>query len=316
MEDYTSLKGFDSISQTDLQTIIESNLISFFDWGFLNKSAFGTVKLSQLDVRGSDRSILQKTNDVNYGQNRVYAAFHQNLVWESGLTTSSQPISISGVYVNGSFKTSSTSGFQHHIDYENGLVIFDNQVTPKNATVRMEYSYKSFLITKAEAVPILKEVQTRAFDLTAQGYSSTSSGDWSRDPRAKVQMPIIAIEVSPKVTLRPTEIGNTQHWCNTDVLCHVFAENDEMVKKISWMLAAQKEKTIYLYDVDMAVESGVFPLNEKGSYIPGGLTYPDLIDDYKYNKLFFADASIQGPFILGSVYHGIVRFKTEVMTTS
>lgn len=315
MPEYTSLKGFESISQTDLQTVIESNLIAFFDWGFLDKGAFSNVSMSQIDIRGSNRSTLQKVNDVNYGSNRVYATFHQNLVWESGLTTSSQPISISGVYVNGSFKTPTTSGFQHRIDYPNGLVIFDT-ARPNNAEIKMAFSYKNFLITKAEAVPILKEVQTRAFDLTAPGYSSTSSGDWSRDPQARVQMPIVAIEVSPRVTLEPTELGNTAHWCKTDVLCHVFAENDEMVKKLSWVLASQKEKTIFLYDVDMAVESGVLPLNERGSYVPGGLTYPDLIESYKYNKLFFADASIQGPYRLGNVYHGIVRFKTEVMTTS
>ena len=139
---YTTLKGFSSMADVDYQNIIQQNLINFFDWGFLDKGAFTNVRLSVADIRGSDRSKLYLVKDPNYTDGTVWSTFRENLVWESGLSCATQPIAISGVYINGAFKTPTTSGYQHYVDYVNGRVIFTNPL-PLNSIVKMEYSFKN-----------------------------------------------------------------------------------------------------------------------------------------------------------------------------
>lgn len=312
VDSYTELKGFTSLSESDLQTAIETNLISFLDWGLLNKGGFTNVSLTSSNINSSNKSSLRKVTDTNFSGS-VWSTFHQNLVWESGLSTQNQPIDISGVYVNGSFKTPTSSGYQHYIDYTNGNVVFSSAISA--TTVKMEYSYKNVLVTKIDAVPILKEMQFRSFDISVNGYNTPSSGDWSILNRAKVQPPLIAIELAPSVSFTPLELGNTCQVAHTDVLFHVLADNDETVKKLSWIISMQKDKTVFLYDIDAVAQSGYYGLDYRGAKSNNPKTYDYLVENLKFNKLTFSDMNIQNVKKIGSLYHGVVRGKTEVVTT-
>lgn len=313
---YTTLKGFSSMADVDYQNIIQQNLINFFDWGFLDKGAFTNVRLSVADIRGSDRSKLYLVKDPNYTDGTVWSTFRENLVWESGLSCATQPIAISGVYINGAFKTPTTSGYQHYVDYVNGRVIFTNPI-PLNSIVKMEYSYKNIKFTNLNAIPIINEAQSYSYDLTKSDYGN-QSGDYGVLGRSRIQFPIVAIEM-PSAKYRPLEIGNSSQFLDFDVLFNVISEDDETARKISTFISLQKDTTIFLFDLSMMAASGTFPLDYRGTPISGALTYPSLVADsvnggYRFSKLYFGKTNLSGPNRVGTIYHSTVRITTETYT--
>lgn len=315
-ESYTTLKGFNSISDTDIQSAIEQNLIAFFDWGFLNKGAFSNVRLSTSDIRSKNKSTLRLVKDPNFTDGRVWATFRQNLVWESGLSCVTQPINISGVYVNGSFKTPSTSGYQHYVDYPNGRVVFTSPIST-SSTVQMEYSYKDIKFTTAEVVPLVQTIQQNSYVIPSN--FSASSGDLSTLEIAKVQLPIVSIETSPKTKFVPYELGGDSSLIEMDVLFHILAEDAEIARKISNFIAYQRDKTLFMYDVNLVAASGDFALTYLGSKSTNPKGYTDLIKlssdgGYRNNKIALLEVSVQGPNPISTVYHSITRFSTEVLS--
>jgi hypothetical protein len=272
---YKSLKGFNSIYETDDLTLIQQNLIMFFDWGFLNKGAFSDVRISANDIRGTSRSTLAKVTDPNFTAGQVWSTFHKNLVSESGLSWSQQPIQISGVYINSSLKTSTTTGYEHYVDYINGQVVF-NSALAGTPTVKMEYSYKTLNIVPAEGYPITQALQADTFSNTTL---SKSSGSWSILEQSKAQLPTIAVECTNRSKFRPVELGNITQWMDTDVVLHVFANTPQEVRKLINYVAMQKDKTIYMVDIDLAVRSGVMPLDYRGAINARGRTYDYLVDN-------------------------------------
>lgn len=307
-ESYTSLKGFDSINTTDIQSAVQQNLLSFFDWGFIDKGAFSDVRLNTIDIRAKNKSTLKLVNDPNFADGRVWSTFRQNLVWESGVSFQSQPIQISGIYVNGSFKTTSTSGYAHYVDYPNGRVVFSAAI-PKTSTVSMEYSYKNILFTTDEVVPIIKSIEQNSYNI-----SSTVSGLL---PYSKVQLPLVCIEMSPDTRFNPFEIGNSNHKVSMQVLFHTLAEDDETARKISTFIGYQSDKTIYMYNPDAVASGNAFPFDYLGRKSESMWTYPNLTRDYpygyRYNKLYMYDTSIQGPNNLGTVYHSVTKMRVDVL---
>ena len=81
--------------------------------------------------------------------------FWKNWVWQVGLRLqmADAPLvsnmynsGISGVYVDDTFYSSSTTGtYSHKIDYFNGRVIFDNAI-PSGSKVQAEHGYKYIVV--------------------------------------------------------------------------------------------------------------------------------------------------------------------------
>lgn len=313
---YTVLKGFDSISDVDIQNTIQQNVIAFFDWGFINKSAFTNVRLSQTDVRSSDRSVLKIVRDPNFANGRVWETFRENLVWEQNLNSTTQPISISGVYVNGTFVTPNTSGFQHYVDYVHGRVIF-NTPLPITSTVKMEYSFKTLNFTNLQVLPLIQYVQSNSFDLSTKNYAG-QSGEWGLLTKERIQMPFVSVEVAPRGSQFPTELGSNINWTDIDVIMHIVTEDQSDCMKYSSFIFAQKDLTIFMFNLTQMNKSGVMPLDYRGVPIVNAMTYDKLVRDnsdggYAYNKLYFKDAILTGPNNIGTIYHAAVRFTMETV---
>jgi len=308
---YTTLKGFDSISDVDIESTIQQNIIGFFDWGFINKGAFTNVHLSTTDIRSNDKSILIPVNEAGKSSGQVWTTFRKNLVWESGLYTVSQPIQISGVYVNGSFKTPTTSGYQHYVDYVNGRVVFTTPI-PTNSTVKMEHSYKNLLVTNLSVVPLIKEAQAHSFDISSEGYS-VRSGDWTQYTNQIVQLPLIAVEMTPNASFSAIEIGQVNQYLDIDVILHTLAESKSDAMKYAMGSASQQEKTIFMYNLTMMNASGALPLDYRGAKVVNPLTYEQLVREsrdggYRYNKLYFFNSRLVGPNPVGNLYHAATRY--------
>lgn len=308
-ESFTQLKGFNNFNDLDLLNQVQQSIISFFDWGFLDKGAYTNIYLGQSDINSNDQSKLRKVYDSNYTNGQVWEAFHHNLVWESGMTTGT-PIHISGVYVDGSFKTSGTAGYEHYIDYERGRVVFDSAISA--TTVRMEYSYKNILFDRLSIYPEIANMQTDVFSF--KNYSSFSSGDYINLNRK--QLPLVAIEVTPQLSYKPVSLGTGANWVDTDIIMHIFDQNEINVNKLMSYISLQKEKTIYMLDINMMVTSGAFPTDYRGALTSDPKTFPDLVNGgYRDSQLYFADSiSRKQPLIGGNIYYGTVRFTTETIS--
>lgn len=309
-ESFTSLKGFNSFNDVDLLNQVQQSVISFFDWGFLNKGAFTNVLVNQTDINSNNQSILRKVKDSSYSNGQVWETFHHNIVWESGLQSSSQPIRISGVYVDGTFRTPTSVGYEHYVDYPNGRVIFN--AAQSASTVKMEYSYKNILFDRFSTYPEISNLQFNAFSFS--NYTGFSSGDYFTLLRK--QMPLVAVEVTPRLTSYPVSLGTGAQWIDTDILMHIFDTNDIMVKKLMSFISLQKEKTIYMLNMNLINSSGVYPISYNGGLINSPKTYDQLINGgYRDSQLYFTDAiSTLNSNVGGDIHYGTVRFTTETIS--
>jgi len=286
--DYLTLKGFTDYGNTTISDHLAQNLVSFLNNGFLNIGAFSSVTLGMSGYYGGDFSRLRAAADPNFIDGQVFEGFRSQWVHETGILYNYQPIQISGVYVNGVFCPTSGVSNTHYIDYILGRVVFDNPVS-QTATVGAEFSYRNVFVTTSEA-PWFRQIQGNSFRIDSNQYLQGPSGAWDILSQSRVQLPAIVIEPTTRVTLEPMQLGGGQ-FRNQDVIFHVIAETPWDRNKLTDIILSQKDKTIYLYDLNKVVDDGVWRLNFDGSLNPSGLQYDRLVDPNlgyrKYNCLFY-----------------------------
>lgn len=314
----TKLRGVDSILKPTISNILKTNLISFFDWGFINAGGFFNVRLSDTTAYGGDRSQLTRFDSPYYTDGQVWQSFTDPWVWQSGLETSTQPIKVSGVYVDNTFYPLNTVGsFAHTIDYVRGRVIFDSAIST-GSTVEVEYSYPWIKVIDAKNVPLLRETQFR-HNRIDEGFSNVGSGEWDTFAETRLQLPTVAVSTSTR-DYQPYQLGLGQ-WANTDVLFHVFGEDGDSVEHIADQISFQSQKTIFLFDVDDVSQQNRWPLTFDGAIASGALTYPQMVQvksagGFRWRKLWFAEARIEETQRLHSnLYRNTVRMKTRVVLT-
>jgi hypothetical protein len=286
--DWLVLKGFDNWGDTTLTDQLAQNLVSFFNNGFLNLGAFTNVTMNLSGYYGGDFSRLRPVNDPNFADGRVFEGFRSQWVYESGISYNYQPISISGVYVSGVFCPTSGLAYSHHIDYTLGRVVFDNPIN-QSIPINIEFPYRNVFATTSEA-PWFRQIQTNSLRVDNNQFLQGPSGAWDTLAQSRVQLPAVVIEPTTRITLEPMQLGGGQ-FRNQDVLCHVVAETPWERNKLTDIILSQKDKTIYLYDLNKVVADEVWALNFDGSPNPSGLQYPQLVDPglgyRKYNCLFY-----------------------------
>jgi hypothetical protein len=311
-QNYTSLKGLTDIGQSSITEVIEDNIIHFFDWGFLDKGSFFNISIPNSGQWGGNKNRLRLVDDPNYTYGQVWETFRSNWVWESGLSVSTQPIQLSGVYVNNTFFPANTTGnYGHHYNYPLGRVVFNSGLAT-NSNVQLNYSYKLISVIDADSVPFFKQLQYGSFRVDSDDFLVSKSGNWSILGNTRIQMPAIAVEyVDGNST--PYALGGGQY-VNRRFLFHVLSENDDMGHKIADVIANQKDKTIFMYDVDAVARNRNFPLTAAGTIASGALTYPQLIETYKYSKVLFSNTEMTGGgWLTKDVHHNTVMVETRVI---
>lgn len=312
---YTNLKGFDSLQKFSYEEILEHNIINFFDWGFINKDGFFNVRIPSSGAYGGDFSRLRSVKDARYTDGKVWEAARLNWVWESGLESSQQPISISGVFVNNTFLPASSGGFT--IDYPNGRIIFTNAIST-NSTVRLEHSYKWINVISSQKVPWLRKIQQNSFRVDNPDFL-TGSGEYLSYGQTRIQLPFVAVEISNDY-YKGYQLGGSQ-WCYKTVKFYIVGE-DSKVNRIADAISQQNEKTIYLYNTNLAITANNMPLRWNGSIASGAKTYPDMINTYIYNdgvmhgKVSFLEAKSQaGQQLTDNIIQKVVTMTTESVLT-
>lgn len=313
MADYTKLNGFSNSQDVTVSNILLENFISFYDWGFLDKGGFYNYQIPASGMYGGSKAKLNPLKDPNYSEGQVWQANRQNWVWETG-TSVGTPISISGVFINNSFRATGNITNPYYINHELGQVVFTPAIA-KNSNVQVAYSSKWLNVVPAEGIPWFREIQKSSNRVENPTLTQYGSGDWAQLGQTRVQLPTIAIEVVPPKSMAPYQLGGGQHVHN-DIIFNVVTENEWECKNLMDQISYQNDRTIYLYDPNKMAASGVAPFDYKGELKPNATNeamYPKLVDNYRYRDCFIFDTKNQAVTeVSPGLYIGVVRCKTEV----
>jgi hypothetical protein len=314
------LIGIQNAQDSTLSNLLTSNFINFYDWGFLDKGGYVNIQSPASGIYGGNKNILKRVDDPGYPANTVWQTYRQNLVWETGISRSTQPIEISGIYKGSQFlpfSYNATSGYYvgsgYRIDYPNGRVIF-NSAIPATSVVSMNYSHKWLKIDRAEGIPFFRQIQQRSFRLDEKFF--TGSGDWVQIGGTRVQLPALFIEAPVKVTYEPYQLGGGQI-ANTDLIAYVLTENYASCLDILNIVSYQNDRDIHLYDLNGVYKSGDFAINYRGDLVDKSKDYPKLLSDHFYANCRINETEINNPTQLNySLYLGSVRFSTKIEMSS
>ena len=326
MPDYTDFKGVSSIGQDSYGDVLRANIISFIEWGFLNKGGFVNVRIPSSGLYGGDKHRLRPAKDPRYTDGQIWQSAKTDWVWQSGLTTSEQPIQVSGVRVNGTFYHISTTGtYSHYVDYPRGRIVFNTPI-PTGSLVQAEYSYKWIQVIDARDSQLVRSIQYGASRVDNPNFALFASGEWNPVSETRVSFPFIAVHTSEKTSYRPAQLGGGSYVTKATT-CYIFSENDRYHGRIADILSSQKEKTIHLYDTNKIAEQRRFPLDYRGSIASGALTYPDLVKDSGNGGFLYADRctgtlrfveteASNGNWLTQSLYYSVVKIQTESILTN
>lgn len=306
------LKGFTNISDSTPINHIKENLISFFDYGLLEKSNF--INVTPTGYYGGLDNRLRPVRDPRYSYGQVWQGFRSNWVWESGLgaytSTDIAYPGVSGVYVNGTFYPVSTTGtYAHHINHPMGRVVFDSAIST-TATVTCDYSYKYINVESANGLEWIREIQKQSERSDSTNFVA-GSGEWSKSSENRIQLPVIGIELANLRTMSPYGLGGGQK-IDISFLFHCVAEDQYMRDHLMDIVANQKEKTIKAYSLDQISSNNAFPLDYRGVPNSGAMRYPELTNTYEGNAIRIQDTNIDSKSNISSdLYIGSVKVVTS-----
>lgn len=309
----STLKGFDAFGDSTVTNDAVDNIISFFDYGLIEKSGFVNVEIPA-SGSSSNSHKLSVVDDPRYTYGQVWEGFRSNWVWESGVgalvNTDDATPGVSGVYVSGDFVPVSDTGvYSHHIDHPRGRVVFDSAIST-SAEVTCEFSYKYVSVTQANGLDWFKQFQKRS-EASDDSDFVNNSGEWGTLADNRIQLPAIGIEFVNSRRLTPYQLGGGQY-VFTDCIFHCVAEDDYTRNQLVDIVSLQNRAIFDTYDLDSIAESGDFPLDYRGVPVSGALTYPELVAQHKGSRIRFIDADLDAMYSLNSDVHvGSVKITVE-----
>lgn len=309
MADYTELRGIVNTQDPAITNLLLENFLSFYDWGFLNKGGYYNYTIpASGGAYGGSFTNLRRQENPNYTTGQVWSAPKKNWVWENDVTFGT-PISISGVFVNGSFVNSG-----YGIDYQNGRVIFDTPVST-SANVQISYSAKWLNIEPAKGIPWFREIQKFSNRVEDSTYTQHGSGNWAQLGKTRVQLPLLAIDVLPAREMLPYQLGGGQ-MAHNDIVFNIIAEHDWECSNIADVITYQNDRTIYLYDPKQVAASGSL-YNYDNTMTGFGAAsghYPSLIENFRHNArcFIFNSRASEVTQLNNDLYMTTVRCTTEV----
>jgi hypothetical protein len=302
-----------SIGYTGPVASLEDNLKSFLDWSFLNIGAFVNITIPDSGITGGVFHELKPVLDPSLPANRVWEAPRKDWVYETGIPyTGNTPISISGIYLNNTFIPGPTGSgrYTYNINYPLGRITFDNTVG-SNSKVALDYSYRYVQVYKANESPWWKQLEEQSYDPS----NFKNNGDYNITSNHRIQLPAIIIELAPRVTLTPYELGTTTNIILQDVFLHVFTESPIQRDNLINILLLQKDKSLRLYDLNKVIKDNVQPLDHMGRPNPNRLNFDQLINNNTYKYKYYNIKNInlsELNIITAGLYNGILRLSVEI----
>ncbi len=279
---YTVFNTVDKLGDSLLIDELEENLKAYLDWGFLNIGGYINVDVPTSGLYGGTFHELKTTSVPGYKDGQVWQSAKKDWVWQSGFYwndgyfDNNTPNAISGVIINNNFIAGPTgvAATGYYINYPQGQIVFDKAIS-KTSKVSLSHAYRWCQIYKSSTDPYWKELQELTYK-PAPALNQAASGDYSMSSNHRIQMPAIIIEPIARSFSKPFQLGGHDFMVSQDILLHVFAENGAHKNRIVDILRLQKENTVNMYDISKVVNSGVYPLDHKGSINPSGSYYHEL----------------------------------------
>lgn len=296
MSDLTRLSGTSQYGDPLVSDLLEFSCYQFFNWGLLGIGAFTNVVIpsgtypSGVGAHAADPSILRPARDPRFTAGQVWEGFRSNWVHESGVEYSSQPIPVSGLFVNGVYRPNTSVGVSgYKVNYPEGRILFNTPV-PTGSVVRCAYSFKNIRLDLDEA-QWFKAVQFDSMNpADPQFVSPNGSGAWDVLTANRIQLPAIVISAVPRVSMEGLQLGNLSRVHYQDVMFHILAETKFDRKQLHDIVVNQWERRIEGVDKKRLAQDGRFPLNYDGTLNPSGATYPQMVDGsgtYRWRKMTF-----------------------------
>lgn len=317
VEHYTIFKATTNINETLLTNEVELNLKAWMRWALLKIGAWQDVEMDSSGYYGGNFHELTAIEDPSYSDYQVWETPKKDIVHETGVDFNDQePIEISGVWVNGSFYAPGHATYGHYVDYPNGRVVF-NAALDSDDVVKMNYSYRTVSVEIADDSPLWKEIQYGSLRVDNTHRTDPDKGQWSAIPSLKrQQLPAIIIEAVPRGSNKGWEIGSQALMVNRDVLFHIVAEDRLIRNNLVDIVALEENKTIWMFNSDDLVNTDDWPLDYRGAKNTNGLTYPNLIENYKWLRLTILKTLIAEVGGLNPYLHeGTVRATCEIILT-
>ena len=278
---------------------LEYNLAAFIDYGILYAGGFINVQanVGNTNVHGAEPDRLYPVNDPNYKNGQVWQTMRKNWVYETGIGGAglydgaysshgnTTPYTITGIILNETGKISNTAvgTYAHEKDYKNGRIIFDTKI-PTTTKLRLSYAYKWVQVYTYADAEWWQELQY-ATDENTSDHKTRDKGDFFVDPKNRVQLPAVVLEIVPRSSSSPYRLGDKSMVLDQDILIHIVADNYYDRNNITDMIRMQEDRVIKMYDINTVAKSGVYTYDIDGTLNSTRKDYSELVnlDDYFYN---------------------------------
>lgn len=305
----TTFHNVSSITNKNRISLLEDNVKSFLDWSFLHIGGFVNVSIPTSGVAGGSFHILKSSEDPVL-KDKVWQSPRKDWIYESGIVyESGSPIAFSGLYLNNTFLPAPTGSgsYGYNVNYPLGQIVFNNSVSSKS-TVTANYSYRYVQVYKSSDNFWWKEVQKETYN-----PSNFNKQDYSITSVHRVQLPAIIVELIPRTIQIPHQLGTVDNIIIQDVFLHIYTENANQRNILVDILLHQKDKTVYLYDINDVIKNNKYSLNKFGNINPSGYNYPNIIQNFPSYWCTIKDSTIgELNSLSSSLYNAIVRWSIEI----
>jgi len=302
-----NFKGIESagVAGFSLTDQILTNLKFWIDHNLLIHGGFDIYKIGQDSFFSNDEANLKYVPDARFPDRTVFESVGRGFVWESGITpvNGDTPFRPSGVYINGNFVPSSSTGpDRFHIDSLNGRIIFDesrnaNDIVSANYCSRAVYT--GFSDSSEFSNIMLESIEEF---LSGKTPSATPSKEH------QVWLPAIFVEVQSGKVLRGLQLGGGQVKEKIIVL-HIFANDSGYRNMLLDILDFQNRAAFWLGDTNKIPQM----FDEFGDVLPGITNWVDLASQFPYRKLRITDGSCKTINSLNTkLFRGQVRWVCEI----
>lgn len=276
---------------------IETNLVSFFDYGFLDKGGYFNIDIAQTGDYVSDLSSLTKVQD---NRGFTYWAGPKNWVYESGADGSgvNAPPQI---YVNGSLYSSGV------VNYKEGAIYN----LPTAATgVKASFSYKWVTFISSSKTGYGKKITLNSNRTDLNTVDRSTIGDLS------IPLPFVSFDV-PSIS-KSEEYGLGGEFTPMlniyNIKATVAGESDADVKRISDIIVAQQGFALNTFDPEEVLASGDYPTTMWGA-LNTGKTHDELSALYPWSYLFLETIKANSTKDLGNgIYQNTIDIKLKYIS--
>lgn len=284
------------ISNMSLSEKVEINLISIFDWGFVEAGGYFNIDIDQSGDYVNNLSVLHKVVDPR-GTTKWQGP--KNWVYEESADSSGvncPPV----VYVDGVLNTGVS------INYRDGSV---NGISSGATDVRAEFSYKWVTFTSTRKVENLRRVQYR------QNRTDLNNGENKGPAEIRVPMPFVAFDVPPISESYYYGLGmHSPKVYNHDIVAYVIGETHADVVRICDIIARQEGFLFETFDPQEVHASGDYPLNFNGT-LNSGKNHDELADLYPWSTIRINSAECtNGAYIHEHIYQATVKLNTTIVS--